>query len=428
MVILRPFIVAGGRGRAQKNQGLSGKLKRYGSCIWVTVTLSVLKSERGMIRAWQITLLGVVLLFAGSLWAADAVTSLSLDLPKPERQWFGEWWLGTAIQNFSEGKDEGTGSGFRGGVLIRYQLAPWARFQFDSEVRAYASRVQARYDDDIMNSGIKVREGFFALGSDQGFEFRSGVLNQADVNSDLLISRKRAFPGIREGYTMGSRDMRLSLWAQQTIPTSYSLNTRREDREPMPSFLSETVGFKITPVSQVEAEVVATHFRFNNLPAVVAFESSALGNTVQGEVAPNNEFKYGFEGFAVGSQVCLCLTGRMQFRFGGQWLQNTQAPESANRGQLLFLETTLRLPNEVEIRPRFSTYFNESDTSPAYYNNWTLGNNNRKGFIAALDVEFKKYGFVMGAEYVQATMINSDPFQNDKQVLTISVETNHVPF
>lgn len=408
-------------------QALSGDLKRYGSCIWVNGN-SYLKSERGMNRAWQITLLGVVLLWSGWLSAAETVTSMALDFQRPERQWLGEWWLGTAIQNFSEGKDEGVGSGVKAGAYLRYDLSSWARFQLSGEMRAYATRVQARYDDDIMNSGLKVKEGFFAVGQDQGFEGRMGALNQADLGADLLIARKRAFPGIREGFSVGGKTLRFTAWAQQTVPTSYSLNSRREDREPMPSFLTETIGIKITPASTVEAEVVATHFRFNSLPAVVAFESSALGNTVEGEVAPNSQFKYDFEGFALGSQVCLCLMGPVQFRVGGQWLMNTQAPESANRGQLLFLESRLHLPNEIEITPRMSTFFNESDTSPAYYNNWTLGNNNRKGIIAELEVDFKKYGFNVGVEYVHAALINPDPFQNDKQVLTISVETNHVPF
>lgn len=397
-----------------------------------------------MNSAWQIALMGVVAVFSlGSVAAQEE--SLTLVPPSAEstllaplsesqsqltRPWSGEWWLASAAQSFSEGKDEGAGTGFRAGALLRYQLSPWARFLFDGEARFFSSRVQTRYDDDVMSSGLKLREGYAAFGQESGFEVKLGALGQRLIKSDLLIASRRAFPGVYEGmvFADASSNMRLHIWAQQTVPTSYSLNTKRSDREPTPTFLTETINLKITPAKVVEAEFYATHYRFNYLPAVVAFESSSLGNTVNGEVAPNSDFKYGFDGFLLGTEGCLCLEGPLKLRAGGQWLQNNEAPSRANRGQLLFLGTDLMLNSEINIKPRYSVFFNESDTSPAYYNSWTMGNNNRKGMIAQVEVEFLKYGFSLNLEYVQSAMINPDPFQFDKEVFSIGVETNHVPF
>ncbi len=99
-----------------------------------------------MKSAWQIALLGVVAVFSlGSI--ATQEESLTLVPPSAEtrmlapisdsetqltRPWSGEWWLASAAQSFSEGKDEGAGTGFRAGALLRYQLSPWARFLFDA--------------------------------------------------------------------------------------------------------------------------------------------------------------------------------------------------------------------------------------------------------------------------------------------------------
>ncbi|MGE0764693.1 MAG: hypothetical protein AB7N80_15565 [Bdellovibrionales bacterium] len=394
--------------------------------------------------AWQIALLGFAVVFPHLALAAESERTSLLDrptfqssvlLPLPAeverpRRWNGQWWLGSEVQNYSEGKDEGTGVLMDLGVLFNYALAPWARFHFDAEARFYGSRVQTRYEDETMSSGLRLRNGYVGFGDEDLFEFRTGVLSQKDLGAPLLVNTRRAFPGIREQMTFGSAAgmARLRLWAQQTMPTSYSLNTQRAEREKTPTFLTESINLKITPAKVFEAEFYATHFRFNNLPAVVAFESSALGNTVNGDVAPNSEFKYGFEGFVLGGSTCICLTGPLSFRLGGQWLQNTAAPDRANRAQSLFLEGTLRLGQTMNITPRYTAFFNESDTSPAYYNRWQWGNNNRKGMVAQIEVEFPRYGFSIQAEYVQAAMINQDPFQFDKQVFLLGVETSHVSF
>lgn len=392
---------------------------------------------------WQITLIGIAGLFPFFAFSAQGgdTTLLqrppleaSLTLPYSvldqavERRWSGQWWMGSSVQNFSEGKDEGTSNTVKAGILFAYNLAPWARFVTEVEARFVGSRVQTRYEDDILTSGLRLREGYISFGEVETFEFRAGALSQRDLNSDLLVHGRRAFPGVREQLNMGPKTAQVSLWAQQTMPTSYSLNTQRAEREKTPSFLTETASLTLKPAETVDFYFAASHFRFNNLPAVVAFESSALGNTVDGDVAANSDFKYSFEGFALTAQGCWCSPGPLSFRVGGQWLQNTEAREQSNRGQLLYIESTLRVGKAMRITPRFSSFFNESDSSPAYYNRWEWGNNNRKGLIADLDVEFPQYGFKIGASYVQAAMINQDPFQFDKQVFMIGVETSHVSF
>lgn len=397
-----------------------------------------------MKHLWQITLLGVAVLFPLSAFSAPGTSATLLDQPPLEaslklsqsnltpdpadRRWAGQWWLGSSVVNFSEGKDEGTSNVVRAGMLFGYQLTPWARFKLNTEVRFVSSRIQTRYEDDVTTSGLRLREGYLSFGPEETFEFRMGALSQKDLNSDLLIHGRRSFPGVREQVYLGPKNMQLSLWAQQTMPTSYSLNTQRDEREKTPTFLTETAQVILKPSEEYDAVFAISHFKFNNLPAVVAFESSALGNTTNGDVAANSDFKYGFEGFVFSAQGCVCWSGPLAFRFGGQWLLNTEAPSQANKGQLLFIESTIRAGKTLNITPRYSAFFNESDTSPAYYNRWELGNNNRKGLIAEIDFEFPKAGFLINASYVQAAMINPDPFQFDKQVFMIGVETNHVSF
>lgn len=390
-----------------------------------------------MKSAWQKALLGFAVLTGMSAQAADGsqliaqlpiqTTSSSLQMEPSSKKWSGKWSLGTELQEYSEGKDEGTGAMMAIGTQFQYRVAPWAHFFLDGDARFYASRVQTRYEGDEMSSGVKVREGYIAFQPLEPIEIRSGILSQKDIKMPLLINSRRAFPGVREQWRWKQEHFEVFAWAQQTVPTSSSLNTQRAEREATPTFLTETIAFKIAPAKVFEAEFNATHFRFNNLPAVVAFESSTLGNSANGDVAANSDFKYGFEGFAVGGDLCACLDGPISFKAGGKWLQNTAAPTQSNRGQLIYLESTLRT-SQLNITPRYSLFFNESDSSPAYYNRWQWGNNNRQGSVMQLEVEFPKYEFKIQAEFVQAKMINQDPFQFDKQVFILGVETNHVSF
>jgi hypothetical protein len=391
-----------------------------------------------MKKAWQSSL-ALVFLVPGMAMAMaeDAFTfpipklkaTLATAAPESaERKTNAAWWLGTGFQHFSEGKDDGTGAVVKAGLLLKRKLTGWARFHFEPEARFYSSRVQTRYQNDVMASAFRVRDGFAAFGVEDTFELQAGILSQKVLRTDLLIGRRRAFPGGREVFTAGNDKMQFKAFAQQLVPTSNSLNTERSERESTPTLLTETLEFGLTPAKMFEAMFYATHYRFNHLPAVVAFESATLGNSVTGDVPAVSEFRHGFDGFALGTDLNFNVAGPLTFRTGGKWLQNTAAPSGSNRGQLLYLGADLHLVHGIVLMPEFQVFFNESDTAPGYYNSFEMGNNNRKGLTGRLEVDFKEEGFSIELQYTQAAMINPDPFQADKQVFLVEVKTDNVPF
>lgn len=387
--------------------------------------------------SWQsLSLILAFLPFYTAVFAAEkgsnsmrtSVVSLSQDdADFFKERWSGEWWVGSLMHNFSEGKDEGTAAAVKLGSKVNYRLTPWMRFKAEGEARFYGGRIQTRYDDDVYDSFLRLREGVVGIGDPELFEVQIGAVNQSYLQNELLVSRRRAFPGVKEEIVVGNKTAKFNFFAQQVVPTSRSFNTERAEREKTPTLLTETAKLTWVPQELFETEVHVTHFRFNNLPSVIAFESGQLGNSIRGDLAPESQFMYSFEGFSLGTEFCLCLSGAMKFRVGGKWLQNSQAPTTANRGQLLYLEPEIAW-RDVAVRPRLSTFFNESDTSPAAYNSSYLGNNNRKGILAELVMEFKRYGFNIELEYVQSSLINNDPYQFDRQSVYLAVETHHVAF
>lgn len=388
-----------------------------------------------MKKAWQ-PLIALAFLAFGIAHAQDpdssATTRLSLPVPGDalsERKWSGEWKLIAGGYGFSEGKDEGTGAAVRLSSKFQYRLAPMAQFYLEPQIRYFSSRVQTRYEDDLMDTGFRLRNGYVALGFEESANFKAGILSQEVLRSDMLVAQGRAFPGLRETVSFNAtKNFQISAFAQQTVPTSYSLNTKRVEREQTPTFLTETIELKITPAKVVETEFYATHYRFNHLPAVVAFDSAILGNTVGGESAAGSYFIYSFDGFLVGANIGSKTNSMLDVRAGAQWIQNSSAPREANRAQLLFLEATVRPGYDLELVPRVGTFFVESDVVPASYNSWDFGNNNRKGLIVDLEVKFPRHGFKIDFEYIQSATINDYAFQADKQVFFLELEMDYVPF
>lgn len=391
-------------------------------------------------KAWQ-PVLGIVFLSLGVVFAAsgdmalaeESSAGLRLTLPAPgdavaNRKWSGEWKLIGGAYGFSEGKDEGTGAAIRMSSKFRYEFLPVAHFYLEPQIRYFSSRVQTRYEDDLMDTGFRLRNGYVGLGYEDSANLKAGILSQDVLRSDLVVAGGRAFPGLREQVSFGSAHFKVTAMAQQTVPTSYSLNTKRVERESTPTFLTETIELKITPAKVVEAEFYATHFRFNHLPAVVAFDSAILGNSVGGESAAGSYFLYSFDGFLIGTELRSKTNGMIDLGIGGQWVQNSSAPRDANRAQLIFLSAQLRPGHDIEFGSRLGTYFAESDVVPASYSDWDMGNTNRKGIMADVEMNFLRHGFRINLEYYQSATINDYAFQADKQVFFLELEMDYVPF
>lgn len=343
------------------------------------------------------------------------------------RRWSGEWWMGSSLQGFSEGVDDGVRNKFKLGTKFVYELSPWAKLSFDGELAFTSGRTQTRVEDEYVETGLRIREGVLEVGNSDNYALQIGVIQQKFLQSQLLISDKKSFPGVKEIFVWNIMNSQLSLYAQQTVPTSTSLNPNRAEQEPLPTFLTETVSLKTGLASSVKPEFWITHFKFNNLPAIVAYKSQYVGNMIDGDDMPNSRFRYGFDGLVFGTKVCLCLL-KFPITFGSQWLENYAAPSGLNRGQDLGLSVDFELPNQVVIRPALRTFFVEPYLTPGYYTRWEVGNVNRQGYMARMDLEFRRYGFKTQFEYVSSQVLNINRYQFDREIFYIGVETNHVSF
>lgn len=335
--------------------------------------------------------------------------------------------LGSGFDSFANEREQAQYFNFGLNGDFRAQLMEGLTFRVKGGALLNTGYAQSRFGDNVGSSGIFMQEAVLSVRAIDSNLIRlytaAGAIDQGALEAPLLVSRQ-AFPGIKETLVIGnSKEFRLKLWAQQTIPTSKTLSTKTVDAEVTPSFLSETLELAIEPSDIFGAKASITHYNFNNLPSAVALESVIYGNTVN-EIGPNtSRFKYRFDGFMARGELNLKLTSGFGWMMSGYAIQNMGAEEGYRNAQMIQTGFKIALPGEVELTPMANTFFVEDDAVPGFYNSSFVGHNNRQGYGGMLEAYFQRQRFKLRAEYVDAGVINYNVNQSRQQTLSLSFET-----
>ncbi len=336
---------------------------------------------------------------------------------------FGEWKtprFSAFLQglSFSEGKNEENLVRVDVNMETEFRFSKWAHFFAAPSLIATNGRIQQRYDADASQSAyLNLRDTYVSVHATndswlENIEYRAGSHWQGFLNSSMLVSRRRTFFGQQEHMIFRlNPELRFKVVAQQVIPNSSSDNGFREDREKMPYFMTETVSLEWKN-KDVHVEPFVTHYTYQSLPAVVAANSATIGNTVDGEVGPDSRFRYQFNGGMAGAKICLCTWDIVKPELFAYGIQNTGAPKGARRAQWVGLKAPVHVADQITVTPQYAKYFIETDVVPAAYNSGGLGHNNRDGQRIGFEMAFKKLGFEIEANYIEAKTIKSVPEQS----------------
>ncbi len=287
-------------------------------------------------------------------------------------------------------------------------------------------RVQTRFDNPQFSS-LNLNELILTYSPVENLGLSMGALNQNDLNTRMLIA-DRAFPGVQiKNKIKISDDFEIQLKAQYSIPNSVSFETDRTNNESIPSFLTQGFDFKFNLDNWLKVKGNVHHFTYNDLPSVVAFQSGRLGNTVDGIQSAESNFIYDFDGFSQAYEFNLLLDPIFTARFDVEVIDNLQAPDSQSRSQWTGLGFDWYFQNLI-ISPTVAYFFAEADSVPALYSDVRLGRNKREGFSYKLKLNFKKSGFSVSANYIQANLIQPDPVQNDLRTFEFLLELPSVKF
>ncbi len=339
-----------------------------------------------------------------------------------------EWSIETGWTSFDHLNESGDAAYVLLSTRLNLPLTKWLRLHFHPQGEFYSARVQERYDADTYSNRLRVREGYVSVAPLNSLELRGGLISQQELKQPLLVSQSRAFPGAAEFVRFDLGFVNLTLAAQQLIPTSYSIDAEREDKEALPQFRTETLILDGQVLNWMDWRASGGLFEWKQLPNKVAFESGLWGNSSVGEVAPGAEFRYGFRGWQ----------GGLDARFGPEesWfhlltefrrLQNTAAPDGLNNAQSWGVGPQLNFRGRT-VSALYRRFFAEKDATVSLYSSSNLGGTNRMGDQIEFKYAFTDYRFSIVGGWTNAVTIRNNPLQNTLTSYYLGVETDYVSF
>lgn len=347
-----------------------------------------------------------------------------------EKKYWGSWSLGLNARTMSDLTDSETYASARLNLLGGAKLLPSLQLLGDVSVAGASGFSQSRFGNDSLGSGININEALVSVFPEGFFSLDAGIINQRFLGSGLLVS-DLPFPALRQTlkkeWNIEDSTIELGLKAQQAIPTSRTLdNQKRSEKEGTPTFMTQTLYADVEFTDSTSMNASLSRYQFKELPSSVAFESRLLGNTVPFSTASQSQFLFDYQGSLYTLNARQKLVSGLAIYGGAELIENDEAPSAYNRGFLTKIGATWNFQDH-ELDLSVANYFNESDSSPAFYNSSRLGHNNMKGQAYAAAFTYEEL-FRVRVQYSDTDVISPNLVNTRRQNLSVALETLYVDF
>lgn len=379
------------------------------------------KVRLGLVAAWT------ALIFSAGIAEAQPLSSGSLSTRAPQElpgDSYLRWKMTLSGRSYESERERARLSVLGANLDSQWVYTDYMKMQVDLGIALGAGRAQLLYQDFLPSNNFRLRRANVVLHTPgEELLFHAGVLG-CPYEAPQLRSCV-AFPGISQEIRMGVEAFQVTAGAQQAMPTSETKFNEATELEPVPMYTTEYLDVRVRPHRDLLVQATAAHYKFKDLPRIVAFRSYLSGNLeVAGGGSENSFFTSDFDGY-IGSGKVAWNTGSLgEVELGQQWIYNTSAPTAQNMGQLFWGKNTLRTRRH-EFIPEFVYFVTESDVSPAIYASSIYGRNNRQGYHLGMSVRFLNEGFLLKAFYTRANKILNSPTQSDQQVFSLALETDY---
>lgn len=355
-------------------------------------------------------LLGVIHLLCASLTFAAGNTQSS-------------WKVGLAGSNAQDPQTTSQFVGFTLDTKTKYWAHPSLFLNLDAAIKLESGSFQSIDGERKNESGFALKEAGAHWMLFDVLTLSGGALNQGTNHSELLMN-ERAFPGVRADLKVieiGNFTTRID--AEQSTPTSVSMSTNTTGVESMPRFLSGSIALDYQTSSGYFWKNRFGAFSFDNLPSAVAYESSLLGNTVQSISESESRFLYKYQGLEAISSIRFPVMRGWDFTAKGNYLQNSKAPTTLNTAYAASAGSEFYFVGRKSLELNVTSFRIEPDAAVSYFNPLKYFNTNRVGYSVESYLNFKRYGFRVGAAYTEAEVIYLSPIQTREKSVMILLET-----
>lgn len=291
-----------------------------------------------------------------------------------------------------------------------------------------AGQFQSRFNENFAANQIIVSDAYVDYTPLERLRLMAGVLNQGHIDSTGTVVKITGFPGLRQDIQLlGQNLCGLKFSAQQAIPTSVSLEAERTQQEAVPGFYTMSLNGCAAFGENLQGRVDLTHFRYENLPAVVASRSGLIGNYVNDVNTAFANFPTAFKGSIAQGQMKARLTDRSVASLGVSVIRNDEAPEGLNQAVAWFIGG--QLGNSIIFKPSYQEMYREANVAPAFYTARIGGYTNRAIRRLSLDIEFVQSGFTLRTAAIEGELIqNINPIESTQREFVIGLETAHELF
>ncbi|MBT4762007.1 MAG: hypothetical protein HOO06_09945 [Bdellovibrionaceae bacterium] len=330
------------------------------------------------------------------------------------------------VSTFDEGEDSAYQVIFGYQPSLKFNIH--SKFNIDTQfsINLGASRVQSRFqrhsdNDTVLN---ELSMNYLPI---ENLKFSLGAINQKHLESPHLVSGV-TFPGFKlEAKTKG-KGFNIGAKTQYLVPTSSSFDSDRSESEVLPNFQTQGIFASYNGFSKVDLQAQWNLYSFSNLPSVVAYESKRLGNFyITGTDVSESAFAVDYAGLSQSYNAKINYTKGLSHNLFASIVENQNLESGSNRAQSVGTSLDVKIA-QVVLTPSITTFFSETDASPAFYNSSDLGHSNRQGMKYSLRTYFKKLKFAIQANLIDSQVLNISAYQQDLVIAELFVEMINVRF
>lgn len=253
------------------------------------------------------------------------------------------------------------------------------------------------------------------------FDVEAGILGRNFTTLPAAFAAD-GFLGVSESINIGKTDeTHLTFQArQQTLSSDADKNLPSKQNNPTLTMIGAD---SLLKTKYSSFGISAHFFNFSQLPAAVANNAVFLNDTTLAiKGSPNNSFAYDFRGIQFGGVARIDLNKRVDLGFKGGFVRNSAAAPGTGTGYSLAAGSKIRISNDIILEPEIGYYYNERNVLPAPYVSNSLGNVNRKAYIARAGLKFPKEDLEVFSSFVRAIELYDWPTSADRSIFTLGVE------
>jgi hypothetical protein len=302
-----------------------------------------------------------------------------------------------------------------------YHLNPSLFLDFQPSFRFLSGATQSVDGADKADNKLLLSQAAVHYSPMDVATLSAGALYQRTLHTQILIDRL-SFPAARIESALKAGSFESAIALEEAVPTSASFSTNTQQLEGTPTMTTAALRFQWKSYKDFYWQNSIGYVTYQNLPSVVAQQSSMLGNTVDSMSETQYKFRYDYQAIEAQSELKIPAMSFLNLIAHGEYLQNQKAPSDMGSAYLASGGTEILFSKAFTMSMTLGYFSLAPDSSISYFNA-TNFETNRIGYFAETVFTFPKEKFNIRVQYRDADVMYTSPTQSRDKMMFIQLET-----